>query len=102
MTQKEFLVELKKSYENNIKISERKNSDYATSDDAFKNFKACEMIGVPAAVGILVRMTDKLIRVSNLLNQPAKVNDEKITDTLSDLANYAMILKVYLDDRGEV
>jgi len=94
MPQVQFIKELKESYDQNVAISEAKNSDYANSDDAFANFRACEMLGIDSDIAILVRMTDKMMRISNLLSRPAQVKDESIYDTLSDLANYATILKV--------
>lgn len=98
--QKQFLKRLQELYNNNIEISRKKNSDYAGPSDPFANFRACEMIGIPAEQGIIVRLTDKLMRVSNLLKRPTEVSDESILDTLSDLANYAMILRVYLENKN--
>ncbi len=97
MNQKTFLKKLTEGYASNIQISKNKNADYADNDDAFKNFRACEMLGFTIEEGILIRMSDKFIRVSNLLKRKAVISDEKITDTLQDLANYAMILKVYIE-----
>ena len=99
MTQKEFLDNLSISYAENIEISRRKNKDYATGVDAFKNFRGCEAFGITVEQGIMVRMSDKFARIGNLLTQKAEVKDESISDTLSDLANYAMILKVYIDSK---
>lgn len=97
MTQKDFIKKLETGYKKNIEISRQKNSDYAGGDDAFKNFRASEAFGVPVPMAIMVRMSDKMARIGNLLRQKAKVKDERIEDTLSDLANYAMILKVFLE-----
>ena len=100
MTQKEYLAKIKAGYLANVAISEKKSSDYAGTDDPFKNFRGCEMYGISLEQGILVRMTDKMARIANLLDKKAKVKDESISDTLSDLCNYAMILKVYLDSKN--
>lgn len=100
MRQKDFLKELEQTYKENIEISRMKNSDYADEDDAFKNFRACEILGISPEIGILVRMSDKFVRIGNLLNRENKVTDEKITDTLQDLSNYAAILKIYLEDKS--
>jgi hypothetical protein len=99
MNQVEFLAALVRGYSNNVEISRNKNSDYATNDDAFKNFRGCEAFGITVEQGILVRMSDKFARIANLLTKEAQVKDERIADTLSDLANYAMILKVYIDNK---
>lgn len=101
MNKTEFLQKLRASYARNVEISEAKNADYAGSEDPFKNFRVVEFVTggrISAADGILIRMTDKVQRVANLLTAPNQVADEKIGDTLADLANYAMILKVFLED----
>lgn len=62
----------------------RKNHDYG---DSFRN--SLEEFGFVAAV---VRMSDKMERVKTLSKgEKAKVTDEKIRDTLIDLANYAIM-----------
>lgn len=71
----------------------RKNSGYAgDSPDPWANFRMAEMFGVSAFVGVLIRMSDKFIRVSNLVKNPANEKvGESIKDTLFDLAAYALI-----------
>ena len=46
-------------------------------------------------------MSDKLSRIANLLKSEAKnsVKDESIEDTLIDLANYSIILKILIEDK---
>lgn len=64
-----------------------KNHDYGNSfEDSLNKF------GILAGV---IRMNDKMNRINNLvLSKDVKVKDEKIEDTLIDLANYAaMTLK---------
>lgn len=62
----------------------KKNNDYGGSvTDTYKKF---------GIVSFLVRMEDKLNRVHTLTSGVnSKVSDEKIEDTLFDLANYAML-----------
>lgn len=100
-TQKDFLYRLNELYTNNVQISARKNADYANEHDPFQNFRVCEALGIPAEVGLIVRMSDKLMRASNLITpgREAQVKDESILDTLSDLANYSMILRMYLEQK---
>lgn len=98
-TQKDFLERLAALYARNVEISRKKNSDYANTSDPFQNFRACEQFGVAAPKGIIVRMTDKLMRIANLLDREPSVSDESILDTLSDLANYSMILRMYLENK---
>ena len=74
-------------------ILRAKNSDYAGNDDALKNFKLVEFLGIcPVEVGILVRMCDKMSRMATLINTPPKVADESFEDTALDLCNYTDIL----------
>lgn len=101
MNKEQFLANLKMEYDGNIAISKQKNSDYASEDNPFKNFKMCEELGICSTeVGILTRMSDKMSRIAQLLNKKADVLDESIGDTLADLANYAMILKIYIDEKN--
>lgn len=73
----------------------RKNADYG---DSFTD--SINELGYTAA---LVRMGDKFNRIKHLLlsETPVFVNEEKITDTLVDLANYAIMLKIEIESRNE-
>lgn len=100
MTTQQFLQRLEELYKSNLEISKAKNSDYAGDGDPFKNFKLCETLGICSVEeGMLVRITDKLSRISNLLKKEAKVKDESVLDTLQDLSNYSMIMRVYLESK---
>lgn len=89
-----------------LDIMHAKNDDYADADnskDPFANFRLCERMGICSTErGILTRMSDKMQRLVNILDRPMKVMDEAIDDTLQDLANYAIILKVYREMRDEL
>ena len=101
MNREKFYLEMKKNVDKDLQISKAKNSDYADGEDAFQNFKVVETIGLTSVeVGLIVRMSDKFQRISNLIKREAKVKDESIIDTLSDLRNYANILQVYLENKG--
>lgn len=96
--------EFKESFENTLKdmhtIMQAKNSDYASESNPFGNFSLVEQLWITSIEKwILVRMADKMSRISNLIESEAKVKDESIADTLSDLANYSVILKVYLESK---
>jgi len=97
MNKKEFKEEFKYTLENMYNIMEKKNADYAKTDP-FWNFKLVESLWITTVEkGILVRMADKMSRISTLIDQEAQVKDEAIEDTLQDLANYSIILKLYLE-----
>lgn len=71
-------------------LYQAKNSDYG---DSFS--KSCNEYGLLAPI---IRISDKLERVKTLSknNSSKKVEDEKIEDTLLDLANYAVMTLVWL------
>lgn len=72
-----------------------KNSDYGSSvSDTYKDF---------GLVSFLVRMQDKINRLKTLNNKESLVKDEKIEDTLLDLANYSILalIELRLDNRKE-
>ena len=75
-------------------LHEKKSAGYAGIDnpDPWANFRMAEAFGVSAFKGCLIRLSDKYIRVTNLVKNPN--NDqvgESIKDTLFDLAAYALI-----------
>lgn len=68
----------------------QKNADY---DDSFAHH---------GVLGTLIRIHDKLNRFTSVSNkQIALVDDEKLRDTLMDLANYAHIAVFLLDEGKE-
>jgi hypothetical protein len=96
-----FCARLRELADSDIQTAIRKNSDYASPDRPFANFEQAPAIGVSVARGLLVRMQDKMSRLSNLLDRPAAVAEESRADTLSDLRNYAYILQVWLEWHGD-
>lgn len=79
----------------------RKNAGYAGigNPDPWANFRMSESFGVDALRGTLVRLSDKYIRVTNLLRNPD--NDqvgESLRDTLMDLSAYALIAICLLEE----
>ena len=99
MEKKEFKEQFRDTLDNMYNIMENKNADYAKTDP-FGNFRLVETLWITSVEkGILVRMCDKMSRISTLIDQKAEVKDEAIEDTLEDLANYSIILKLYLKYR---
>lgn len=76
-----------------------KNSDY-TGDNSkpFINFTMVETMGVATTEqGMFTRMNDKMMRFAGFIrNGTLKVLDEKMEDTLMDLAVYCIICICYL------
>ena len=94
------------------KLSEAKNNDYASPDmysldphRVFRNFRVCELLGICSTEqGFLVRLTDKISRLTNLLKPEHEqaVKDESIDDTLLDVVNYAILLMGYRKNKREL
>lgn len=70
---------------------EKKNHDYGDSFD-----KSLDKFGLIASV---VRMGDKMNRIESLAQKKAMVQDESIKDTLLDLANYAIMTVMWMDNQ---
>jgi hypothetical protein len=96
MNQEQFKTTLREFYDECLAISAKKNADYADADNPFKNFEQVKLLGISVEKGIMVRILDKTTRVGNLLDREAKVEDEKIHDTLIDISNYCAILDARL------
>jgi len=86
---------MRETFDKCIDISIKKNADYASDADPFKNFRMSEMVGVEPCKAIIIRITDKLSRISTLLDKEADVSDESIYDTIYDMINYLAILKAF-------
>ena len=68
-----------------------KNADYGNSfGEQFDEY------GILSAV---IRLDDKMRRLKQLMNQPAQVKDESIRDTVLDMANYAIMTVMELDNK---
>jgi hypothetical protein len=91
----EFLLHLGSLCRKGLETAKKKNQDYAHSADPFANFRACEAIGVSTPRGMLVRIQDKIQRISNLIERPPAVANEPLEETCMDLAMYAFIMATY-------
>lgn len=81
---KEIVAEMATLYEN-------KNKDYG---DSFG--KSIKEHGNIAGI---VRMEDKFNRLKSLLNSNERPNYESVSDTLTDLANYAIMMRIELEGK---
>lgn len=68
-----------------------KNADYGNSFG-----EQYEEYGILSAV---IRLDDKMRRLKQLMKQEAQVKDESIRDTVLDLANYAIMTVMELDNK---
>lgn len=87
-----------------------KNEDYSRPSSrahdplaVFHNFLHSERLGLcTAEQGILVRMSDKIARLSNLVNPGHKlgVKTESLEDSCLDLINYSVLLAAIIKAKG--
>lgn len=81
-------------------LHDTKQADYGLNDDPFFNVRASEEWGVPAWVGAMIRLSDKvqrlkaLVRNGNLRNEPA-------ADSFRDIAVYSLIAEVLYEEAQE-
>lgn len=77
-------------------LYEKKNHDYG---DSFHKTYVEEGMAMPR-----IRLGDKLERFKNLTRNPnaQAVSDESIIDTLKDLANYAIMTIIELEEESNV
>ena len=92
-----LINEVEKSQQQGLELIKAKNADYAGDANSLKNFDiAGEICNISSEKSILTRMSDKIVRIGNLLDREAKVKDETLEDTLIDLSNYSLILLAML------
>jgi hypothetical protein len=80
----------------------RKSAGYSGADnpDTWANFRLSQNFGISPFLGCLVRMSDKFIRVGNLVKDSRNEQvGEGIKDTLIDLASYALIAICLLEEK---
>ena len=84
--------QLKKIQSDCCNIFEKKNKDYG---DAFAQH---------GTVGVLVRISDKMARFTNISKKGLEisVSDETLRDTLMDLHNYAAMAIMCMEDNAEI
>jgi len=97
-----LLASMRRTFDECMALSVKKNHDYAgggVNEDPFKNFRrAPDLAGVSIERAILVRLSDKLCRLSNILDGEVRVDDERVVDTIMDAINYLAILKAYIEE----
>ena len=95
----QYLTDFEELTKRMLEITKAKNADY-TGDDTqpFHNFTMVEKIGAASAEqAFFTRMTDKLMRFASFIRHgKLEVSDEKIEDTLLDLANYCLLCICYM------
>ena len=83
---------MRKAYEENYQTFLKKNTDYGNSFE--------ESLNEFGEVAGIVRISDKYKRLVNLTKNENNVLESK-ADTLKDMANYCLMLAVWLEGKNE-
>ena len=76
---------------------EKKSADYGTGEDFLANVRASAGWGISPWIGTMIRANDKVIRLQSLRSKGYLAN-EPARDALLDLASYAIIALVLMDE----
>lgn len=68
----------------------RKQADYGTDEDPFANVRASQDFGIPAWIGVAIRMQDKMRRLMTMARKGTLTN-ESLLDSFQDLSVYGGI-----------
>ena len=102
MNQKQFFTHLENTFKTALALVRKKNTDYAVDSDPFQNFRFARLIDMSVEDAILVRVSDKMARIANLIRKDdVAVKDESIDDTCLDIINYIAILMAYRQNEKE-
>ena len=74
-----------------------KQKDYGVDDDPFRNVRNSADFGVSPWVGCMIRANDKMKRIQAFA-QKGELANESVLDSLDDLAVYAVIARVLLEE----
>jgi len=100
MTKSELAAYFDKTMERCREILIAKNTDYATGDDPFANFRAAKTIGIEPEMGIMLRSMDKFKRIQAFLQTGMlAVKKETVQDAVDDVINYMILLGGMLKER---
>ena len=79
-------------------LHDKKQADYGRDNDPFANVRASEEWGVPAWIGAMILLTDKVRRLQRFAQRGSLMN-EGAEDSLRDIAVYAIIALVLLEEK---
>lgn len=81
-------------------LHERKMADYGADHDPYANLRGSQDFGVPPWVGASIRLNDKVRRLQAFARKGELLN-ESVEDSLRDIAVYAIIALVLLEQEKE-
>ena len=102
MTKEEFFKEFELLTTSMLDVAKRKNADYTgVGVSPFSNFERVSQMGICSTEqGFLTRMTDKMSRIASFCAKgELQVKDESVEDTLKDLANYSILMLLYIKSK---
>ena len=105
ITLEDILAYRKQRYESSTNLIAKKGADYNRAQqqggDTLFNLRVCEILGVvdSAERGILVRLSDKFMRLISLVDGDPAVVSESFNDTVDDIHNYIDYLALIRERR---
>ena len=81
-------------------LHDRKQKDYGSNNDPYHNVRSTEAWGIPAHVGALMRLNDKVNRLQSYI-QTGELHNEGAEDSMLDIAVYAIIALVLHREANE-
>ena len=82
-----------------LQLHAKKQNDYGSNNDPFANVRASSAFGVPAWIGALIRLNDKVTRLQNFARHKVLKN-ESAEDSMMDIAVYALIAMILYREEG--
>ena len=81
-------------------LHDLKQSDYGRGSDPFANVRSSTEWGLPAWIGAMVRLNDKVRRLQSLATK-GHLNNEAALDSFMDIAVYALIARVLFEGESQ-
>lgn len=78
-------------------LHDKKAQDYGTGEDPLANVRASTHWGIPAWVGAMVRLNDKVVRLQSLAAKGVLANEAAV-DSFMDIAVYALIARILYEE----
>lgn len=99
MNKIEFRKDIQKTFTTCLQIIDKKNHDYSGEVDSFGSFRNAAIAGVGVKQALVLAVVQKVSRLGNLLQRPAKVVSESMEDTIIDCINYLAILLAWIHSK---
>jgi hypothetical protein len=82
-------------------LHDLKNKDYGAKHDPYANVRASQDFGVPAWLGAIIRLNDKITRIKSFCAKGELAN-ESLEDSIRDIAVYGAIAwDLYLEENQD-